>query len=85
MTTPQLGDEMPAPDGRTLRVVRFTNEVWGTIIECGHCALGQERLNHCRPSAAPALPPFDCVRLPERCIPVFVDDIPLLALKGYLE
>lgn len=85
-TTPQLGDEMPAPDGRTLRVVRITEETQEFRGACSICALYHDRLGLCRSPGGPGLDlhSFDCARLPEDCIAVFVDDIPVLAVKGIL-
>lgn len=84
--TPQLGDEMPAPDGRTLRVVAVQRGAlvarYGDGVMCNVCALHPVRLGLCNLGGGDH--PFHCrVTRGAQCA-VFVDDIPVLAMKGIL-
>lgn len=80
---PKLGDEAPVSDTdpRALRVVQIA----APYDQCRYCALSRDKLALCafRKTAAH---PLDCLNLPGdgRFCAVFVDDIPLLTLKGIL-
>lgn len=78
----RLGEEVSAPDGRMLRVVRLPAEVHANYARCTWCALYYTRLDQCAGSRHP----FNCcdggLKLDE--VAVFVDDIPVLTMKGIL-
>lgn len=78
---PKLGDEMPVSllDRRRLRVVRV-DPATGKV-ECLYCALAPERLDACNFKGEHR---FHCSKLPRHHCAVFVDDIPVLTMKGIL-
>lgn len=82
--TMKLGDEAPVSDTdpRMLRVVAL--RISDTDGECEYCALRRGALAVCANGH-----PLDCVNMPRalhyrNACAVFVDDIPVLAVKGIL-
>lgn len=75
----KLGDEFAHPtDGRPVRVVRMSREVWaGVPRECDHCCV----LRECHAGFGGG---FRACGGGARDFVVYVDDIPLLTVKGIL-